>query len=58
MFSAQQAPQTQPQPAAPAPAPAAAPIAARKVPWLTFALIVGVVVLLAVVAIMAFALRK
>jgi hypothetical protein len=56
MFSAQQAPQ--PQPVAPAPAPAAAPIAAKKVPWLTFALIAGVVVLLAVVAIMAFAVRK
>ena len=44
--------------AAPAPAPAPAPIAAKKVPWLTLALIVAVVVLLAVVVIMAFALRK
>ena len=55
MFSAQ--PVVQPAPPAP-PAPAAAPIAAKKVPWLTLALIVAVVVLLAVVAIMAFALRK
>jgi hypothetical protein len=54
MFSGQ--PVLQPQPQAPAPAPA--PTAARKVPWLTFALIVAVVVLLAVVVIMAFALRK
>ena len=60
MFSAQ--PVLEPQPPAPAPAqtpaPAPAPIAPRKVPWLTLALIVAVVVLLAVVAIMAFALRK
>ena len=43
---------------APAAVPAAAPTTAKKVPWLTLALIVAVVVLLAVVAIMAFALRK
>jgi hypothetical protein len=54
MFSAQ--PVVQPQ--APAPAPTPAPIAGKKVPWLTLALIVAVVVLLAVVVIMAFALRK
>jgi hypothetical protein len=60
MFSAQ--PVLQPQPPAPAPAqtpaPAAAPTAAKKVPWGMLALIAAVVVLLAVVAIMAFALRK
>jgi hypothetical protein len=60
MFSAQ--PVLEPQPPAPpaaqTPAPAPAPIAARKVPWLTLALIATVVVLLAIVAIMAFALRK
>jgi hypothetical protein len=60
MFSAQ--PVMQPQPPAPAPAqtpaPAAAPTAAKKVPWLMLALVGTVVVLLAVVAIMAFALRK
>ena len=52
MFGAQ--PVLQPQTQAPAPAPTAA----RKVPWVMFALVVTVVVLLAVVAIMAFALRK
>ena len=55
MFSAQPAP----QPTVPAtPTPAPAPVGAKKVPWLTVALIVAVVLLLAVVAIMAFALRK
>lgn len=60
MFSAQPVPQPQPPAPAPAqtPAPAAAPAAAKKVPWGMLALIVAVVVLLAVVAIMAFALRK
>ena len=52
MFGAQ--PVLQPQTQAPAPAPTAA----RKVPWVMLALVVTVVVLLAVVAIMAFALRK
>ena len=56
MFSAQ--PVVQQQAPAPAPAPAAAPVAARKVPWLTVALVAAVVVLLAVVALMAFASRK
>jgi hypothetical protein len=55
MFAAQ--PVVQPQPPAPA-AAAPTPTAAKKVPWGTLALIVAVVVLLAVVAIMAFALRK
>jgi hypothetical protein len=54
MFSAQ--PGLQPQ--APAPAPAPAPIAVKKAPWLMLALIGAVVVLLALVVIMAFALRK
>jgi len=52
MFGAQ--PVLQPQTQAPAPAPTAA----RKVPWVMLALVVTVVVLPAVVAIMAFALRK
>jgi hypothetical protein len=60
MFSAQ--PVVQPQPPAPAavqtPVPSPAPVAAKKVPWLMFALIVTVVILLAIIAIMAFALRK
>ena len=47
-----------PRPEFTPPVPAAAPTTAKKVPWLTLALIVAVVVLLAVVAIMAFALRK
>jgi hypothetical protein len=33
-------------------------VAAKKVPWLMLALIIAVVVLLAIVAIMAFAPRK
>jgi len=60
MFSAQPALQPQPPAQAPAqtPALAASPTAAKKVPWGTLALVVAVVVLLAVVAIMSFALRK
>jgi hypothetical protein len=59
MFGAQSVPQPQPPAQAPqAPAATSAPIAAKKVPWLTLALIVAVVVLLAVVVIMAFVLRK
>lgn len=60
MFGAQ--PVLQPQPpasrVAQTPAPATAPVAGKKVPWLTLALIVTVVVLLAIIAIMAFAPRK
>jgi len=60
MFGAQ--PVLKPQPPAPpvaqTPAPATAPVAAKKVSWLMLALIVAVVVLLAIVAIMAFAPRK
>ena len=40
------------------PASMPAPTAARKTPWLMLALIVMVVVLLAVIAIMVFALKK
>jgi len=60
MFSAQPVLQPQPPALAPAqtPALAAAPTAGKKVPWLMLALIVAVVVLLALVAIMAFALKK
>ncbi|MGA9624212.1 MAG: hypothetical protein WBQ65_07075 [Bryobacteraceae bacterium] len=60
MFGAQ--PVLQPQrpapPVAQTPAPATAPVVGKKVPWLMLALIVAVVVLLAIVAIMAFAPRK
>jgi len=60
LFGAQ--PVLQPQrpapPVAQTPAPAAAPVVGKKVPWLMLALIVAVVVLLAIVAIMAFAPRK
>ena len=60
MFGAQ--PVLQPQrpapPVAQTPVPATAPVAGKKVPWLMLALIVAVVVLLAIVAIMAFAPRK
>jgi len=55
MFSAQPAPLP---PQTPAPAPAQTPAPVKKVPWLALALIVAMVVLLAVVVIMAFALRK
>ena len=60
MFGAQ--PVLQPQPPASrvarTPAPATAPVVGKKMPWLTLALIVTVVVLLAIIAIMAFAPRK
>jgi hypothetical protein len=60
LFGAQ--PVLQPQRPAPlvaqTPAPVTAPVVGKKVPWLMLALIVAVVVLLAIVAIMAFAPRK
>ena len=58
MFSAQPVPQPQPPAPALAPPQATAPTTGKKVPWVTLALIAAVVVLLAMVAIMAFALRK
>jgi len=58
MFSAKPAPQPQPPAPAQAPPPATAPAVGKKAPWVTVAFIAAVVVLLALVAIMAFALRK